>query len=133
MKTDIKAENKNIAKFKYRDFNILNLNKDFKEKTSYSNNKDKKISRLFHINLNPKYYIEGSTPSNSLFLNKNTNEEKFSSTSYINSTNLKKKKHESKTSKSINNFDKLLTNSRIHNGINLKNDHKLKNYLQLSF
>ena len=132
LKTDIKAENKNIAKFKYRDFNILNLNKDFKEKTSYSNNKDKKISRLFHINLNPKYYIEGSTPSNSLFLNKNTNEEKFSSTLYINSINLKKKKHESKTSKSINNFDKLLTNSRIHNGINLKNDHKLKNYLQLS-
>ena len=132
LKTDIKTSNKNIRKFKYKDFNILNLNKEFKEKTSYSNNKDKKISKIFHINLNPKYTIEKNDKSNSLFVNKNLNEEIFSSTLYMNKANLKNKKRESKTSKSINNFDKFLRQSKINNGFNLKSDNKLKNYLQIS-
>ena len=132
LKTDIKTSNKNIRKFKYKDFNILNLNKEFKEKTSYSNNKDKKISKIFHINLNPKYTIEKNDKSNSLFVNKNLNEEFFSSTLYMNKPNLKNKKRESKTSKSINNFDKFLRQSKINNGFNLKSDNKLKNYLQIS-
>ena len=132
LKTDIKTSNKNIRKFNYKDFNILNLNKEFKEKTSYSNNKDKKISKIFHINLNPKYTIEKNDKSNSLFVNKNLNEEIFSSTLYMNKANLKNKKRESKTSKSINNFDKFLRQSKINNGFNLKSDNKLKNYLQIS-
>ena len=132
LKTDIKTCNKTKAKFNYKDFNVLNLNKEFKEKTSYSNKKEKKISKIFNINLNPKNPNEVNVSSNSHFMNKNVNEDIFSSTLYINKTNLKKKKHENKTSKSINNFDKILSQTRINNGINLKNDNKLKNYLHIS-
>ena len=132
LKTDIKTSNKTIRKFNCKDFNLFNLNKDFKDKTSYSNNKDKKISKIFHLNLNPKYTIETNVQSNSLFANKNLNEGIFSSTLYINKTNLKNKKRESKTSNSINNFDKLLRQTKINNGLNFKRDDKLKNYLQIS-
>ena len=127
LKTDTKTSNKTMRKFNYKDFNVLNLNKGFKDKTSYSNNKDKKISKIFHINLNSKYTIEANTQSNSLFENKNLNEENFSSTLYM-----KNKKRENKTSKSINNFDKILRRTKINNGLNIKGDNKLKNYLQIS-
>ena len=74
-----------------------------------------------------------------LFVNKKNKDEVFSSTTYFNNTNTKKKKYETKTVKSLNNLDKSIDNKnnylRMHNlsqnlnyefpeksqGINIKN------------
>ena len=130
LNTETKAKYYTNKKFNYKDFITLNLNKDFKEKYSYSNNKEKKISKLLHINLNPKF-IEGNTPLNSLYIDKN-NEEIFSSTAYIHKNNIKNKKHESKTSKSINNFENLINKRRSNNLLNIQNENQFKNYMQES-
>ena len=127
LNTETKAKYYTNKKFNYKDFITLNLNKDFKEKCSYSNNKDKKISKILHINLNPKF-IEGYSPLNSLYMDKKNHEEIFSSTAYIHKTNIKNKKHESKTSKSINNFENLINKRRNNNLFNIQNENQLKNY-----
>ena len=104
-------------KFSDKNFNTLNL-KDCKEKAFYSNKKQKKISKLLHINLNPKF-IDGNSPSNTLYVTKKTNEEIFSSTSYINKINIQNKKIENKTSKSLNKFENFVK-GRINNTIAIK-------------
>lgn len=128
-----------------KDINLSNIRKDYKEKIeNNSKNKEKKISKLLNINLNinlnPKL-SDGNlgAPLGSLFVNKKNKDEVFSSTTYFNNTNTKKKKYETKTVKSLNNLDKSIDNKnnylRMHNlsqnlnyefpeksqGINIKN------------
>ena len=124
-------------KFSDKNFNTLNL-KDCKEKAFYSNKKQKKISKLLHINLNPKF-IDGNSPSNTLYVTKKTNEEIFSSTSYINKINIQNKKIENKISKSLNKFENFIkrrikNNKLENNKLKLKNNehqngNKIRNYL----
>ena len=127
--------NKN-KRFNYNDFNAKNLDKDLKEKASFSNNKDRKISKLFHINLNHKL-IDSNSPLDSLYVNKKINGDIFSSTSYINKNKSYKSKFENRTSKSINNFESLMNNKRNNNRykdvksnyFEQARENKLKNYL----
>ena len=73
--------------------------------------KEKKISKLLNINLNPKLSETNmNTPINSLFVNKKMNSDYFSSTAYINKTNNKKKKFETKTVRSIGGLAKSIDN-----------------------
>ena len=133
-----------------KDISLSNIKKDYKEKTEKnSNNKEKKISKLLNINLNQKL-TDGNIipPLGSIFVNKVNKDEVFSSTTYINKTNKKKKKFETKTVKSLNNLMKSIDNknnylrknslsqninyelSKISQGINIKNKDNqiLENY-----
>lgn len=107
----------NLTVNKDKDINISNIKKEH-------NYKDKKISKLLHINLNPKFSFSNNTPLASLFVNKK-NEDFFSTTTYINKTNTKKKKYETKTAKPINNLAKSI-DSKI--SYNIKSNNLNKQY-----
>ena len=135
LNTESKLKNYANKKYNYIDFS---LNKDFKEKASFSNNKDKKISKLLHINFDTKL-TENISPSNTLYVNKKISNEMFSPVANITKANIFKKISENKKSKSINNFDTLISN-RGNNSrykdiqirtkyIEQKFENKLKNYL----
>ena len=116
-----------------KDINISNIKKEKKEKKDkkdiISKNKEKKISKLLHINLNPKLSETNiNTPINSLFVNKKMNDF-YSSTNYVNKTNTKKKKYETKTVKHINNLAKSIDNKI--NSIKSINLNQKLNYLIL--
>ncbi len=88
LNTDSKPKN-NINK----EFNHL-LNKDFiRPKFSHSNNKQTKMSKLLHINLNPKIIEDINTPLNTLYVNKKSNEEIVYLNSQINKSNIKKNRN----------------------------------------
>ena len=91
-----------------KDINLSNIKKDYKGRSEISNNKEKKISKLLHINLNAKHSDSNITPISAIF-NKN-NDDYFSTTTYINKSNIKKKKYETKTVKSINNLARSIEN-----------------------
>jgi hypothetical protein len=91
-----------------KDINLPNIKKDYKVRSEFSNNKEKKISKLLHINLNAKHSDGNISPVNAIF-NKN-NDDYFSTTTYINKSNTKKKKYETKTLKPINNLARSIDN-----------------------
>ena len=95
-----------------KDINISNNKKDHEEKNeSDSKFKEKKISKLLNINLNPKLSDNNiTTPLGSLFVNKKNKEDHFSTSTYINKANTKKKKFDTKTVKSMNNLAKSIDN-----------------------
>ena len=96
-----------------KDINISNNKKDYKEKNENNSKiKEKKISKLLNINLNPKLSDNNNitTPLGSLFVNKKNKEDYFSTTTYINKANTKKKKFDTKTVKSMNNLAKSIDN-----------------------
>ena len=113
--TKLKVNNNNSAK-KYnlsinKDINISNLKKDYKEKTEYnSNNKEKKIRKLLHINLNPKLSDYNISPMNSLNAIKKNSEEIFSTATYSNNSNSKNRKFDTKTVKPTNIFASSIDN-----------------------
>jgi len=134
--TETKIKNNINSKLNNKIFETLNLNRDLKKKASFSNNKGKKICKLLHINLNPKF-SEVNSPSNNLYVNKKINEEILSSASYINRMNSIMKKIERKSSNSINKFENLnnIRKNERYKDIQLnsnfneqQNDNKLNNY-----
>ena len=90
----------------------------------FSNKKEKKISKLLHINLNSKHSDSNISPINTIFNNKN-NDNEFSST-YITRSSIKKKKYETKTVKPLNNSAKSIDN--INNTLKAKNLHQRKDF-----
>ena len=99
-----------------KDINFSNT----KKKLEYSNKKEKKISKLLHINLNYKHSDSNISPINTNFNNK-INDNEYSST-YINKPSIKKKKYETKTVKSFNNLAKSIDN--INNTLKANNLHQ---------
>ena len=77
-----------------KDINLSNLKKEYKIRSEFSNNKEKKISKLLHINLNAKHSDSNITPKIIIF-NKN-NDDYFSTATYIDNSNIKKKKMKQK-------------------------------------
>ena len=63
---------------------------------------------MLHINLNAKHSDSNITPISAIF-NKN-NDDYFSTATYINNSNIKKKKYETKTVKPINNLARSIDN-----------------------
>ena len=115
-----------------------NNNNTKKEYSDYNNNNNKKISQLLHINLNPKLTNNNNSNSNSnntpmasLFVNKK-NEDFFSSTTYINRTNAKKRKYETKTvnfAKSIDNtINKSIKSNNLNNDLFSKQENDSNGY-----
>ena len=91
-----------------KDINLSNIKKEYKGRSDFSNNKEKKISKLLHINLNAKHSDSNITPLNAIS-NKN-NDDYFFTTTYINKSNTKKKKYETRTVKPINNLARSIDN-----------------------
>ena len=114
--TETKTKHDINKKLNYKDFNTINLSKEFNKKASFSNNKEKKICNLLHINLNPKF-SEVSSPLNNLYVNKKIDDEVLSSASYVNKMNSIMKKIERKSSNSINKIENLM-NKRKNNRYN---------------
>ena len=112
-----------------RDINISNNKKDHQEKNENNSKiKEKKICQLLNINLNPKLSDNKiTTPLGSLFVNKKNKEDYFSTTTYINKANTKKKKFETKTVKSMNNLAKSIDNKI--NNFKINNLNQNINYL----
>ena len=112
-----------------KEINISNTQNDFKEKyEDKSKNKEKKISKLLHINLNPKLLNNTNTPLSSLFVQKKNKDDFFSSTTYINKTNSKNKIFDTNTVKSTNNLAKSIDNKINNFRINNSN-HNTNNFL----
>ena len=103
-----------------KDINLSNIKKEL----DFSNKKEKKISKLLHINLNSKHSDSNISPINTIFNNKN-NDNEFSST-YITRSSIKKKKYETKTVKPLNNSAKSIDN--INNTLKAKNLHQRKDF-----
>ena len=103
-----------------KDINLSNIKKEYKIRSEFSNNKEKKISKLLHINLNAKHSDSNITPKIIIF-NKN-NDDYFSTVTYINNSNIKKKKYETKTVKPINNLARSIDNksSTLQTNLNKK-------------
>ena len=91
-----------------KDINLSNIKKEYKGRSEFSNNKEKKISKLLHINLNAKHSDGNITPISSIL--KKTNDDYFSTTTYINNSNIKKKKYDTKTIKPMNNLARSIDN-----------------------
>ena len=97
--------NKRYLSYINKDINLSSIKKENKEK-EYN---EKKQNKLLYINLNPKLSeISINTPKSTLFVNKNNinkyNKYDFYATAtYINKTNIKKKKFDIKTAKTMNN------------------------------
>ena len=77
-----------------KDINLSNIKKEYKIRSEFSNNKEKKISKLLYINLNAKHLDSNITPKSAIF-NKN-NDDYFSTATYIDNSNIKKKKMKQK-------------------------------------
>ena len=115
--------NKQYSFNRNKDINISNFKKDQREETN-SNKKEKKISKLLHINLNQKLSENSiNTPLGSNFINKKTIEDFFSSTNYINKSMTKK--FETKTIKPENSLTKSLNNKIINIRANQLNQNSL--------
>ena len=56
-----------------KDINLSNIKKEYKIRSEFSNNKEKKISKLLHINLNAKHSDSNITPISAIF-NKNNDD-----------------------------------------------------------
>ena len=112
--------NKRFTISNCKDINLSNTKKELEQ----SNKKEKKISKLFHINLNPKHSDSNISPINTIFNNKNNNDE-YSST-YITRSSIKKKKYETKTVKPLNNFATSI--DKINNTLKAKNLHQRMNF-----
>ena len=139
--TEIKLMNNINKKFNFKDINILNINNNFKEKTSYSNNKEKEKKKLLNLTLFPQL-VNHYSPLNTLNENKRTNIGIFSLTNYIKKMNFQKKIHQNKISKSINNYNANEDKRGVHNYIKInkrygvfaeqQKENKNKNYLKNS-
>ena len=87
-----------------KDINLSNPKKELE----YSHKKEKKISKLLHINLNSKHSDSNISPINTIFNNKNNDDE--CSSTYITRSSIKKKTYETKTVKPLNNLAKSIDN-----------------------